>query len=422
VSGDDNMIKVLTEPDLQFARIDAKDEDKVVRIAFNEVSAYPQSVWDEKLVVSESDPRILRNNDGSIIHPKRDVHWELGETIKGLPREKCDKNLDRSGSGKVGNFCLCEGSEIFTKRGKVPIECVAGDDLLWDGDGWRQHEGVVCNGEQMVHFYQGLWATDCHEVFTSKERRKFLFGDARILGLQLKRERRQWKHRDSKMAKVYDILNVGPWHRYLANGILVSNSVPYGSAEANLERLVEANTGRKPPEGTGAKILEAYQSRYPVAWRFLQGMEQIVETPGWYRSVSGRVRHFFFNNLSDVDGLSEYSRNGILSPLTRQARNFPIQELVAATAAKALIRFIKERNEMGLRSKVMMSLYDAISLLSPLEEAKVASELIKNCMTVWTPWTIGERTFSFEADTTFNYRWGVKMTKKEKAGFEKYLV
>ena len=198
-------------------------------------------------------------------------------------------------------------------------------------------------------------------------------------------------------------------------------SVPYGSAEANLERLIEANTGRKPPEGTGAKILETYQRRYPVAWRFLQSMEQIVEDPGYYRSVSGRVRHFFFNQLSDVEGLSEYARKGILSPLTRQARNFPIQELVAATTAKALIRFIKERNERGMRTQVMSLLYDALTLISPLEEAKLAAELIRNCMTIWVPWTIGPRTFNFEVDTAFTYRWGVKMTKQEKKNFEPYL-
>jgi hypothetical protein len=57
-----------------------------------------------------------------------------------------------------------------------------------------------------------------------------------------------------------------------------------------------------------------------------------------------------------------------------------------------------------------------------VEEAKLAAELIRNCMTIWTPWIIGPRTFNFEADTTFNYRWGVKMTKQEKKDFEKYLT
>ena len=63
----------------------------------------------------------------------------------------------------------------------------------------------------------------------------------------------------SRVCKVYDIINAGPRHRYVCSGVLVSNSVPYGGREANLDRLVEANTGRKPPEGTGALILQAYQ-------------------------------------------------------------------------------------------------------------------------------------------------------------------
>lgn len=117
---------------------------------------------------------------------------------------------------------------------------------------------------------------------------------------------------------------------FLLLGNVKNFSTPYGASATSLERLVEINTGKKPAPGTGEKMIAAYKTSYPVANRFLESMELIPSQGGIYRAISGRLRHFFFNDLSDVEGLSEYSRNGILSPLTRQARNFPTPELIRA--------------------------------------------------------------------------------------------
>ncbi len=202
-SGDETMIKVLTEPDTQFARIDPGNPKKAVRIAYNENEGIPDAEHDPALLVSIDDPRILRNEDGSIKHPKRDLHWEFATALGGKPREKLDERVYRDGVVNVGNF-----------------------------------------------------------------------------------------------------------------------SIPYGAAATLLERMLAVNAGSKPPEGTGDKMIESYKTRYPAANRFLEHMEHIVVDPGMYRSISGRVRHLFYNNLADVEGLSEYSRSGILSPLTRRFRVF----------------------------------------------------------------------------------------------------
>ncbi len=303
VSGDENMMRVLNEPDEQFARIDPEDPKAVVRICYNENEGIPEAEQDPALLVSVEDPRILRNADGSIRHPKRDLHWELGTAVSGFPREKLDERLFRDGVGKVGNF-----------------------------------------------------------------------------------------------------------------------SIPYGSAETNLERMVEANTGKKPPEGTGAKMIESYKTRYPVASRLLESLELVpTQGNGTYRSISGRVRHFFLNNLEDVEGLSDYTRNGILSPLTRQARNFPIQELVAATLAKALKLFVRARNAAGKRTGLMMALYDAGVALTPLEELKWTVDTLKDCMTKQVVWTVNGRSFHFEVDVSVAFKWGVKLTEAEKEKIKPYL-
>jgi hypothetical protein len=191
-------------------------------------------------------------------------------------------------------------------------------------------------------------------------------------------------------------------------------SIPYGATGGSLERLIEANTGKKPPVGTGDQMIEGYEKLYPTAWRFLLSMERIVEDPGYYRSVTGAVRHFYYNNLLDVHGLRDWTRKSILSPLTRQARNYPMQHIVAATTAKALIRFVEERRKRGMQARVMMLLYDAVTAIAPLEELREAAKLLQNCLTVHTPWTIHGRTFTFDVDTDFSFRWAVKPTKDEK--------
>ena len=302
LSGDENLLKVLLEPDTQFARTDKDNPKKSVRICFNSNVNIPEENQDRKLLTSLDDPKLLRDDKGQILHPLRDVHWEMAEEVAGKPRESLEERLFRDGVGKVGNF-----------------------------------------------------------------------------------------------------------------------SVPYGATDTLLDRMIEANTGIKPPEGTGGKIIITHAARYPVATEFQQQMERIIENPGFYRSISGRVRHFYFNNLGDLGGLSEYTLEGILSPLKRQARNFPCQELVAATTARALLRFIKERRDRGLNSRIMMLLYDAMTAIVPLEELKEAQELLRNCLTIWTPWTAHGRTFNFDVDSSIGFRWGVKATKEEKELIKKYL-
>lgn len=301
-SGDETMIRVLTEDDLQFARVDKDNPKKVVRIAYNENSGFPESEHDKSLLVAADDPRILRKSDGLVIHPKRDLHWEMAEAVAGKPREKLDERLYRDGCGKVGNF-----------------------------------------------------------------------------------------------------------------------SIPYGASATLLERLIEVNTGIKPKEGTGDLMIETWSTRYPQAAQFQKEMAVCVETPGEWRSLSGRVRHFFYASLIEINDMKDNSRNKILTGLERQARNFPCQELVGATTGKALLLFIEQRKKLNLDSRVGILLYDAIAAFSPLEQAKATADLLRSCLTTWVPWTVKGRTFHFDVDVSVSFRWGVKPTKEEKEKIAKYF-
>jgi hypothetical protein len=110
-----------------------------------------------------------------------------------------------------------------------------------------------------------------------------------------------------------------------------------------------------------------------------------------------------------------------MTHLLRQARNFPEQELVAATTGRALLRFIEERNRLGLRSRIGVLLYDAMAAFAPLEEAKQTAELLRNCLTTWNQWDAPGGRFQFEVDTNYYFRWGVKMTQEERAVLDQHL-
>lgn len=147
----------------------------------------------------------------------------------------------RNSPGKKN--CIAEGQRVLTDRGLVPIEQVRGDDLLWDGVEFISHDGVMCMGPQRVIYYDGLWATPDHEVVTDYGWKTL--GECRSLQIQVQRARWSLRAGESSMdyevtaaaqheeaiATVYDVLNAGPRHRFVVEGLIVSNCLvlDYGS-------------------------------------------------------------------------------------------------------------------------------------------------------------------------------------------------
>lgn len=67
--------------------------------------------------------------------------------------------------GKIGILgCLAEGTPILTDNGWKPIERVQIYDLVWEGERWVSHAGVVYQGEQECQNVHGVWMTPDHEV------------------------------------------------------------------------------------------------------------------------------------------------------------------------------------------------------------------------------------------------------------------
>lgn len=80
--------------------------------------------------------------------------------------------LQYNGAARTGRWCIAEGSLVTTLGSdglisETPIELVKADDLVWDGDAWVAHDGVVFSGVKDVISHDGILATAEHNVYTT---------------------------------------------------------------------------------------------------------------------------------------------------------------------------------------------------------------------------------------------------------------
>ena len=118
-------------------------------------------------------------------------------------RYMCDDDRARglfqfNGANHTGRFCLAEGTPILVKTSdgavlEKPIEAVAYDDMVFDGDEWVKHEGVVYSGDKDVITWDGITATEEHEVFVDDEN-KVTLSEAKEEGLLIWEGKQNPKH------------------------------------------------------------------------------------------------------------------------------------------------------------------------------------------------------------------------------------
>jgi len=149
--------------------------------------------------------------------------------------------------------CLPEGSPILTKDdGLVPIEQITKNDLLWDGESWVTHSGVIYKGEKEVIEYAGIQATSDHLFWTSQGWRTL--ESCRRLGLRIAKTENNGnairigenyisESKSSGMESVplqkkgvWDIRNAGPFHCFTVQGVLAHNCTDYADKFKRLER------------------------------------------------------------------------------------------------------------------------------------------------------------------------------------------
>lgn len=206
-------------------------------------------------------------------------------------------------------------------------------------------------------------------------------------------------------------------------------SIPYGASPGLIERNIEVLVGKKPDVGTGQAIITAYEASFPVATGFLRDQERVPEEgdprahfkghpqiKGQWQSVSGRIRHFKYLELEDLEGVSPWTRKSLLSSMSREARNYPLQEIVAATMARAHISLLDYYRTNGMKSRPMLLLYDALTVLGPIEERWEVKKSLQRCMSDENMWPsmLAGKPLQFDIDVDFSIRWATDPEPHEK--------
>lgn len=293
VSQDEAMINLVTKPDLNFA-VWKENKKVTVRLSFDPRSQIAPQHQDPELLMSVvgkdkvrrkiTEDDLLRNKDGTLVHPKNDLHWSLAEMVHNKPREVLNDKKDR-GAAKVGNF-----------------------------------------------------------------------------------------------------------------------SSAYGATAMTLERKIEADTGIKPEPGTGQRLLEALAMRQPDADAFLKFVETVPKYPGLMIAASGRRRRFI-GHPDHIQGFTSRERDGVFNTAGREARNYYLQESVAATAAIAGRDILDLAIKHGLEGRPITILYDSVVTLCPLHERFIFSKAHTLFMYLKVGWLYGKRVLRYPIDTELNPAW-----------------
>ena len=115
-----------------------------------------------------------------------DIYCMSASQMFGVPVEKHGTNGHLRQKGKIAELaCIAEGQLVLTDQGLLPIEKITKDHLLWDGESWVKHEGVIYKGEHEVITYEGLTATTDHLVWVYGESRPIQLGFAAASGAHL---------------------------------------------------------------------------------------------------------------------------------------------------------------------------------------------------------------------------------------------
>ena len=184
-----------------------------------------------------------------------DIYCASASKMFGVPVVKHGINGHLRQKGKVAELaCIAEGQLVLTDHGLIPIEKVSVSDRVWDGIQWIRHEGVIYKGQQRVITYDGLTATPDHFVWIKGRITPVPFGVAATTGSCLvntgnDRIALQYSWKDhifsssdkaneehiliKGKARVYDLKNAGPNHRFTVSGKLVHNCGYGGSVGAS---------------------------------------------------------------------------------------------------------------------------------------------------------------------------------------------
>lgn len=123
--------------------------------------------------LSQIEPRVLAHLADyqeliDIFASGKDAYAQFGAGMFGIPDLNRESHPDLRQSAKSALLgCFASDTQVLTNSGWKDIVSVSQDDLLWDGEEWVTHPGVIAQGEKEVFLHSGVWATADHEILTA---------------------------------------------------------------------------------------------------------------------------------------------------------------------------------------------------------------------------------------------------------------
>lgn len=209
----------------------------------------------------------------------KDIYCSTASQMFGVPVVKHGVNGELRQKGKIAELaCIAEGQLVLTDHGLIPIENMTTEDRVWDGENWVHHDGVVYRGEREVMRYAGLLATPDHLVYVEEKEEPVPFQAAAENGYHLRRlcSSIVIQYGDlPALARVYDILNAGPHHRFTVSDCLVHNC-GYGGSVGALKAMGAMDMGI--PEEELGPLVQSWRAANPHIVDFWWQVDKAVKT------------------------------------------------------------------------------------------------------------------------------------------------
>jgi DNA polymerase I len=158
----------------------------------------------------------------------------------------------------------------------------------------------------------------------------------------------------------------------------------YGMSEETLiKRFMAAGSS----ETEAREFFAAHQRTFRGVWRYMAEQERLIRRYGYQETPLGRRRRF-----EEIDNRA-----------IRQAYNFPIQSVASDFTELSIVRCDKVIRSLGLRARIMLTVYDSIAFDVPLGEFWRTAEVVKQVMEgISFPWL----TVPIVADLEAGPNWG----------------
>jgi len=225
------------------------------------------------------------------------IYCLMATSVYGYEVTKKNKQERQLGKGIVLG-CLAPDTKVITDSGVKDLIDVKTSDMVWDGDNWVQHGGVIFQGKKETVNLSGVEITKNHEILTEngwletgevlKENTNYLQSALRLARSKLPTfftaptEGRS-SQRSNCLKNVYDILNSGPQSRFMIltdEGPLIVHNCGYQMGYSKFMQTLEA----------GGTVLSEDLVRRLVGDRFEEYKKRIMPDAPWLSKIGISVK------------------------------------------------------------------------------------------------------------------------------------